>query len=104
MRFSKLTIFLLLLLSTEYQWDAEILQTTHCTELRCRNSAPAKMKKNQQKTIQIHCTELRCRNTALDKMNTTQQKLYLLSGEYQQDAEILHFVQWLNTLKFTALS
>ena len=38
-------------------------------------------------------------------MNTTQQKLYLnLSGEYQQDAEILHFVQWLNTLKFTALS
>ena len=37
-------------------------------------------------------------------MNTTQQKLFLLSGEYQQDAEILHFVQWLNTLKFTALS
>ena len=85
---------------------AEILQTIqiHCTELRCRNSAPAKMNKNQQKTIQIHCTELRCRNTALDKMNTTQQKLYLLSGEYQQDAEILHLVQWLNTLKFTALS
>ena len=85
---------------------AEILQTIqiHCTELRCRNSAPAKMNKNQQKTIQIHCTELRCRNTALDKMNTTQQKLYLFSGEYQQDAEILHFVQWLNTLKFTALS
>ena len=62
---------------------AEILQTIqiHCTELRRRNSAPAKMNKNQQNTIKIHCTKVRCRNTALDKMNTTQQKLYLLSGE-----------------------
>ena len=43
----------LLLLSTEYQWDAEILQTIeiHCTELRHRNSAPAKMKKKISKKL-----------------------------------------------------